>query len=85
MEIRELGIPPNCKKVSYEISANGDLSLIKNEPERKESVFSSLFGKWEGCRIELGQLNSIQLTRNSRYQDILKDNPFVSIQSSDYN
>ena len=29
----------------------------------------------------MGQLNSIQLTRNSRFQDMLKDNPFVSIQT----
>lgn len=44
-------------------------------------MLTQLFGKWEGCKIELGQLNSIQLTRNNRFQDMLKDNPFVSIQA----
>ena len=55
--------------------------MVKSEPDRRENMFSQLFGKWEGCKIELGQLNSIQLTKNNRFQDMLKDNPFVSIQT----
>jgi hypothetical protein len=81
MQISELTIPPNSKKVTYEIGEDGRLVLLKNEPEKRENILSSLFGKWEGCKIELGQLNSIQLTRNNRFQDMLKDNPFVSIQT----
>jgi protein lin-54 len=74
-------MPGSSRKVTYEIGPNGAVSVVKSEGERKEAVFSQLFGKWEGCKIELGQLNSIQLTRNNRFQDMLKDNPFVSIQA----
>lgn len=78
MEISELSLPAHLKRVSYEIGEEGKVVMVRSEAER-ETMLSSLFGRWEGCKIELGQLNSIQLSRNSRFQDILKDNPFVSI------
>ena len=81
MEISELTLPAHARRVSYEIDEQGKAVILRSEPERKESLLNSLGGKWEGCKIELGQLNSIQLSQNSRFQDILKDNPFVSIRS----
>lgn len=79
MEISELSLPAHSRRVSYEIGEDGKVLVLRNEPQQKDSLLTSLGGKWEGCKIELGQLNSIQLSRNSRFQDILKDNPFVSI------
>ena len=81
MQINELRLPPNSRRVSYEITPDGQIIMVKTEGEKRENMLSQLFGKWEGCKIELGQLNSIQLSRNSRFQDMLKDNPFVSIQA----
>lgn len=74
-------MPPNATRVTFEITPKGDVTIVSREGEKKENMLSQLFGKWEGCKIELGQLNSIQLTRNNRFQDMLKDNPFVSIQA----
>ena len=82
MQITELSLPPNATKITYEITPKGEIVVVKSQTtDKKEKMFSQLYGKWEGCKIQLGQLNSIQLTKNNRFQDMLKDNPFVSIQT----
>ena len=76
MQINELKLPENSKKMSFELSSNGVISKLK--PEQPSSR-SQPFGSLDSCIIELGQLNSIKLTRNSRYQELLHNNPFVTI------
>ena len=74
-------MPTNTTKITYQVDTKGKVAIVKSETDKKQKMFSQLYGKWQGCKIELGQLNSIQLTKNNRFQDMLKDNPFVSIQT----
>ena len=67
--------------MSYEITQEGQVREVQREGAKKESILGGMISRWEGCRIELGPLNSIQLSRNSRLKDMLRDNPFVSIQA----
>ena len=39
-------MPANASKVTYEISANGEVKMLTRESDRRENLFSQLVGKW---------------------------------------
>ena len=46
MQVTELSLPSKTKKITYEISTEGEVVAVKSEVERRENMFSQLFGKW---------------------------------------
>lgn len=46
MQINELRLPPNSRRVTYEITPDGNIVMVKTEGEKRENMLSQLFGKW---------------------------------------